>query len=381
MSSSGLRVVWRAEARGSARANQIERQLKRFLPAVNAAVRRFAGRHGRLADLTISFPALAVTLACAKRDDRAGAVMAAAVAGWPLDELARATGLPLWTRRLPPECFDGPVAGLPQSNDFWRRIANHLPKPHEAAAWLNAVAFAAAWGGESYGVWMAREFGTGRKELPLWRRMRDPALALWAFYSTRPDTFAHALIDRRWTPAIGFKAAVDAAYSWWTAVDLHVRLGDALIGDAWLTPGESDGYVFEPLLSAQEIAHEARAMKNCLRSFGADVSQNFARLWRIRKDGRRVAVVEIYRPRNGHILTIGQLEAARNRPAPQAVWWAAQQWLYRHNLPEVVKRATHAAPPLDAMTWRALWKPFWLEKAKVPCWLPLSPSETALNSL
>lgn len=380
MSSQGLRVVWRAEAQGSARSKQIDRQLTRFRPEVNRAVRALAARHTRLADLAESFPALAVTLAFPGARVMPGAIMAAVVAGWPLEDLASAAHLPVWSRRLPPECFAGAVPYLPQSPDFFRRIANHLPKPRAAAGWLKAVSFAAEWGGEAFAVWMARTYQPEQKNRR--RRPRDlsKVLALWAFASSQPGSLAHALIDRPWNPSIGRRAALGAACTWWDGVELYVRMGDALVGDPWLTPGEVDGYRFEPLLSAGEILEEARAMKNCLRTFGRDITQNYARLWSIRKDGRRIATVEIHQPWAAQMLNVCQLHARANRHASAPVWWAAQQWLHRHDLPGLVKRIAPAAPLLDGCTWRKLWKPFWMARGRVPQWLPLAPSENVLDA-
>ena len=37
--------------------------------------------------------------------------------------------------------------------------------------------------------------------------------------------------------------------------------------------------------------------------------------------------------------------------------------------------------PLDRAMWFALWKPYWLEKKKIPSWLPLTPSRRTLDAL
>ncbi len=380
MSSQSLRVAWRADAQVSARSKSIERQLRRFRPEVNRAVRALAARDSRLADLTVSFPALAVALALPRPRVSSGAAIAAAIAGWPLNELAHMAGLPLWTRRLQPEYFSGPVPQLPKSADFYRRIANHLPKDRDAAEWLAAVSFAARWGSEPYAVWMARVFTPVRSRRRR-NHFRHQVLALWAFYSAHPGTFAHSLIDRAWTPAIGQRAALDAAYTWWDAVDLHVHLGDALIGDPWLVPAEVDGFRFEPLLSAGEILQEARLMKNCLRTYGPDLSQNHGRLWSIRREGRRIATMLIRQPWQAKLLNIYELLGPRNRPVSAEVWWASQQWLHAHDLAELSQRANPTMGSFDLPTWRKLWKPFWMARQRVPSWLPLAPSESALNAL
>jgi hypothetical protein len=36
--------------------------------------------------------------------------------------------------------------------------------------------------------------------------------------------------------------------------------------------------------------------------------------------------------------------------------------------------------PLDAQVWRALWRPYWLAKRRIPAWLTLAPSRDALKT-
>src|SRR3977135_3678068 len=53
----------RAPARGTARSDLLERQLRRYCPRSQGAVRALAMRHPRIADLAASFPALLFALA------------------------------------------------------------------------------------------------------------------------------------------------------------------------------------------------------------------------------------------------------------------------------------------------------------------------------
>jgi hypothetical protein len=381
MPTHGLRVVWRADAPLAARATTIERHLRRFRPEVNRAVRALAARHQRLADLAASFPALAVALARPRPRFSPTPVIAQVIAGSPLAELAGAAAVPLWTRKLPPECFAGPVPVLPESVEFFRHIANHLPRSRNgASSWFNSVAFAAFWCGDAFGVWTAREFHKRRRNGPRWRRLHVQLLSLWAWYSRQPGTLAHVLIDQAWTPAMGLQASLDAAYAWWASVELHVRLGHRAVADVWLTPGVIDGYSFVPLTTAPEIEGEARVMQNCLRTFGPDVAQNYTRLWSIRRNGRRIATMQLYRHPRAPMLNIGQLECARNQPAPPDIWWAAQKWLHGHDLYQAASRVQFCTARLDGAVWRALWRPFWLAKKRVPEWLPLAPSENVLSA-
>ncbi|SEC80846.1 hypothetical protein SAMN05444161_1881 [Rhizobiales bacterium GAS191] len=37
--------------------------------------------------------------------------------------------------------------------------------------------------------------------------------------------------------------------------------------------------------------------------------------------------------------------------------------------------------PLDRTAWVALWRPYWLDKRRIPSWLPLAPSRVVLGRL
>lgn len=100
-----LRVVWRAEAHKRAHHELIGRRLQRFRPEVRHVVRALAACHSRLADLVVSFPALAVALAKPRAHFDPEPVIADVIAGARLVELGQAAGVPLWLRALPPEAF------------------------------------------------------------------------------------------------------------------------------------------------------------------------------------------------------------------------------------------------------------------------------------
>jgi len=379
MSTPDLRVVWRADARSSACHRRIERGLKRFRPEVQNAVRALAARHPRLGELVLSFPALAVKLALAGAGRDAAAAMV--IAGESLGDIAAAARLPLWTRSLPPEAFAGPVPRLPLSQDFFRRIAAHVPKTRQAADWLAAVAFAAVWGDEAFAVWLAREFVRAPKPKRGRRaRFRTTLLTLWAWFSRRPGTRASELIDRAWNPAIGVRAALDAAAIWWAAVELFVELGDAPLPDVWMPAAEVDGYEFVPLSRAADVLEEARAMENCLRGFGADLADNYVRLWSVRQGSRRIATLRVDCDRRAPLPRLVELEAVRNQPPPPEVWLAAHRWLLMQDPAKPPPQPGPRTVPLDGATWRALWKPYWLTKRALPAWLPLAPKRDVLWS-
>lgn len=382
MSSQSLRLVRRA-AQSDARAERIARILSRYRQEVQPALRRLAARHPHLADLTVSFPALAVALARPRRDFVPGPVTALAVAGAPLAELAKTAAVPLWLRKLPPEAFAGELPAVPDTRDLSRRILNHLPaRPVRSKTWLEAVALAAYWADEEFAIWIAREFTAAKQPITTIDRRHIRRLALFSFFSRAPGTRAHILLERKWTPAMSMKAATQVAAVWVDAIDLYLNLGDAPLGDMWLSPGRVGGFDFVPLATATDVLLEARAMGNCLRTYGRDLAHNASRLWSMRKDGRRVATLRIGRGRREPLPNLYELEYARNVAASPEAWWAAHQWLRMHDLRRVeYTLIPWNSAPLDRGVWQALWRPWWLAKKRIPASLPLAPTRSLLNSL
>lgn len=357
---------------------RVERHLRRYPAAVQGAVRAAARVHPHVADLAVSFPGLLFAVATAPRGARRERLIAAVLAGEPLAALAARAGLPLWLRKLPPEAFACALPPLPDGPLFRRQIVNHLPSPQRAAAWLDAVAHAARWGHEGLAVWYAREIVRDASPKP--KADVLSAVSLWAWYAQLPADVG--FVTRPWHPAMNFRTALALADAWRWRVILHLNIGAAPLADMWLRPGLVCGYEFAPLDCAQAIAAEAAAMDNCVMSYGAAVALNRTRLWSIRKDGARVATVSIVNHGDHPLLSIGELQLASNRRAPNELWLIARQWLNGHDLLKVdAQPLTWNETPLDGTRWRSFWKPYWLAKGCFPAWLPLAPSRAALQAL
>ncbi|MDA9525237.1 hypothetical protein XI06_34260 [Bradyrhizobium sp. CCBAU 11434] len=362
------------------RSDLLERRLRRYHPHVQGAVRAFALRHARLADLAASFPALLFTLAVQRNRLDPVCAVAAVIDGAALAQVAALANLPMWLRKLPPESFVRPIPHLPDGELFRRQIANHLPRsPKLAPTWLQLVAEAAELAHEPLAAWIAREYVRDPRQVPLARLRR---IALWAWFSAEPATSGHDLIERRWTPDMRIDAAGSAAGDWQTAVALHANLGRQPIADMWLRAGRMAGYEFLPLDSMFAITEEAKAMRNCLRTYGDGLAHDQTRVWSVRKDGERVATLQIASRYRDPLPNIVQLKGPGNSEASRELWWAARQWLHKHDLSQVViKRRSWGTAPLDRESWVSLWRPYWLAKRRIPDWLPLAPSRAALEAL
>ncbi len=377
MSSQAMRVSPRTGTRDFARAQIIRRELDRFRPEIRPAVIALASRHVRLAELSVSFPALLIALAWPRAGFDPRLEIAHVIAGMPLPLLAARAKLPLWLRRMKPEALIAPLPQLPDSPFIRHRIGNRFPHHHKhAPAWFDMLSLAGHWVHDEFALWCAQECA---KRVSRRFLCEKHLLCLWAWHSGQPGTPGHAQIAVPWTPAMQLRAAHDAALRWREAVDLELHLGGRLLDDLWYAPAVVDGYSFVPLRHAAEIREEAEAMGNCLQTYGENVAHGASRIWSLRKDGARVATMEIVRAGRNPLPVIEQLLLARNQDAPMALWLTAHKWLagqapHLFDAPSVDWNAVRP----DLRIWQSFWKPFWMAKRRIPAWLPLVPTRFTL---
>jgi hypothetical protein len=372
-------IVLPAPRREAERSDLLECRLRRYHPRFQGVVRALAIEHAHIADLAVSFPALLFALAIPRPGLDPAPALAHVIAGRPLAETAAAADLPLWLRKLPAESFTGPIPKLPDGALFRRQIANHLPTRALAPLWLQAVAQVADIVDELVAVWIAREL---IREPKHFKPDRLRLIGLWCWFSSRPGTFGHGLIERPWRPEMRIGPAIEAASTWRELCELHLHLGREPIADMWLNPGRVAGYEFLPLDSVAFLAEEAAAMRNCVRTYGCSLAHNSARLWSVLRNGKRVATLKVACWRGDPLLNITELKGPGNTLASREVWWAARRWLHMHDLPQIEARPRDwRTVTLDRATWLALWRPYWLAKRRVPEWLPIRPSRKALWAL
>jgi hypothetical protein len=366
-----------------------DRMLARFDARHRPVVTALARTHPRLADLAVSFPGLLFSLACPRAGVDVRPAVAAAIAGASLSHVAALAGVPMWLRPLDPEMFVARLPALPDDPFLRRRIANHLPTcPADAEGWFHRVGAAARWGEADFVVWTARESlpaAPGPRKRS--RRFRADAgawlirrMAVWAFFSKRPETVAHAHVDRPWHADMRWRAAEDACASFRSSLIIALELGDTSLEDMWFDAGHVDGYDFVPLLSAREISAEAIAMEHCLRGYGDEIGVGTSRIWSVRQGGTRVATVELCVTWYNPIVRVGQACGPRNGRPGAAVIDAIASWAARHG---ALRRPwTEASPRLvvrDTRQWRALFRPYWLARRRIPDWLPLDPTATGIR--
>jgi hypothetical protein len=78
---------------------------------------------------------------------------------------------------------------------------------------------------------------------------------------------------------------------------------------------------------------------------------------------------------------LSQASARLNGELEPDVERAIHEWLRAQPLCEAPKPFKAKVRLLDRATWISLWRPYWLEKRRLPDWLPLAPRAGALARL
>jgi hypothetical protein len=365
---SSLQQAASQRGRTPAQQRPIEFALNRFARKHRALVHREAGLNFAIADLALSFPALLFVIAVKHPGIDADALRQRVIAGQSLKALARAAGLPMWLRKLKPQAFEDLLVHVPQGDLVSRQITNFIPrKSKDHARWLWRVSHACRWGHEGFALWMARMWKTAADH-----KDRDcfEMLSLWAWYSTRPNTEFGRLVQKRWRMDIDWKQAVAACNSWIDSVNLHLlvhieprppKMKERTVG----------GFDFVHLATSEMLADEAVAMRNCIKTYGYDVAHKDVELWSIRKDGQRIATLEIGTSDVDGLPGIRQVKHADNAPVRRDVALVARRWFEMHDIEGIT--IVDRKLPCDASrrAWQRGFKPYWIAKGRIPNWLPL----------
>lgn len=378
---AGARSAVKPRARPKQLPQSVQRQLARFDVSCRANARALVRSSTAVAELADVFPgllyALATTHGSAEAQEQALSLINQ---GARLKSVARALDVPMWLRRLPPEAFAGDIGALPHGDAFTRRIATRIPaRISDAAAWLQAVRFAAHAADEDFALWIARQRSACHAP-PAERRLA--VLAAYAWFSRAGEGEVSRLVWSRWRPEMALETAVCAAKSWFNRVLLATYLSPATKIDCWLDPGEAGDFRFVPLIDAQSLFEESRLMNNCADQYGAAIVSNRSRLFSVRSGERRIATIEIQaHPREKTALSITQLKSVCNMPAGLEIWQAAYRWLgSQSRLIEAGPARAHAEPVVTQEVWTRLFHGY-RAAHRGACWLPATPSLDDIASL
>lgn len=358
----------------------VRRALARFDWKGREAVQSCANAHPYLADLALSFPAALHAIATNSRGlSAATAARALVIAGAPLSAIAAALGLPMWLKKMPPETFTGSIPTLPDSPFFARHIMNHGPvKVRDSATWLAWIASAHTCCGEELAIWSAREVN---KFAATHRLATDlTPLGIYAWHSRRPDLRASGFIDTRWHAGMSIIDAVRQAQRWTSRINSMVSAHRRPAGPRVPVVQSSERFWLVQLRSRDELAAEARLMRNCLLDYCDEVANGDAQIWSVRRNGRRLACLELsFNDDQGCMPRLAQLSGVNNDPVADEILRVVYAWLARWPASPILPRRQDRKP--DVALWQTLWKPYWQERGLEARLLPLLPEPYPCDAL
>ena len=165
---------------------------------------------------------------------------------------------------------------------------------------------------------------------------------------------------------MSFQTASELAWSWRCRLLLACTMRDADQLTPWHAPGSVDDVEFVPLLTAADLSAEATGMQNCVETYATWIANGHGQLWSLRRDGLRIATVQIGRQDHAPWPSIQQLRGPENALAPIELWWTARRWLEAQDPARVMP---YEAVKLDVSeqraAWQAIWQPYWLSRRRV----------------
>ncbi|MDX2289833.1 MAG: PcfJ domain-containing protein [Hyphomicrobiaceae bacterium] len=363
------------------RMTEIERQIARFDRSTRRRLRQLAGLSPRLADLLVSFPAVAFAIVTGSaQPDALGRAIRLVRQGAALREVADSIGLPMWTRRLPPEAFIVPLVGLPASAQFAARIANVVPqKVTLAPGWLAWVAEANRMSDETLALWIARQ------PVAHWNPRARPVPALpltaYAWYSRHGDgTMAGRLIGRPFDPKMAFREAAREAHAFVEAVLAKFRPQAKRRGPGRYSRQPIAGLRIVRVSTGPQLIEEGQIMRHCVGTYVDTVARGECMIFSIRDGANRVATLELRR-RGGSAsgqLALVQLQGPANARVAPPVRDFVGRWL-AHEAERQIADGTDMDEELvfKPELWAEVWRPYALAKAP----MGLAPGRASLMKL
>ncbi len=346
----------------------LEKQIKRFTKLYQRRLRKLVKTSSRLGDLLYSFPAAAFAVVSGYGNhSQRGEAVRLVKEGANLKLVAAALELPYWTRRLPPEAFEGGLQDLPDGQEFNRKIANLIPKHPEAAAmWLAWLQAARTGCDDDFALWLAGQkiyasgWHGGMASTPVL------PLAAFAWFSSHGDLPARRLMEDPWHCKMGLGAAIKGMADWFERVLLDLTRADAKRGPGRYSKRKgASRYTLVPLLTARDLYEEGEAMNHCVATYALQVAQGHCKIFSVRHCGRRVATLEIRWSRDRCARPfVNQLLGHSNVAVDRDVYLAVGDWLAQNKNLVCMPSFSGFSDNLDETRWRSLWADYIAEKGR-----------------
>ena len=347
---------------GERRDGDVEMQVRRYAGRFRRRLRRLGETSPKCADLLFTFPGLSVALVSGHGTPRAREeALQLARSGARLADVALALQLPAWLRWLPPEAFDRPLPSSlrVQASDpeFGRRIVQLRPSdPRDSSWWLQWVIAAREACDDEFAVWIAAQrIFESRRRLPFDCLV---PLAMFAWFSRHQDFEAASYLNGQWTAKMNIGRAACLTRRWLHQVLHDLCFEDGCAASDWARARRVHGFDFVPLLTSGALIEEGAAMRNCLATYSANVVRGMCRLYSVRRDGERVATLEVRPVRGSGLPEIAQLLGPGNSKPTETVCAATLAWfdLQSYGVPGATLFSCGAAS--DAAFATHVWQPY-----------------------
>jgi PcfJ-like protein len=250
----------------------------------------------RFLQLTAVFPVLAVAILRGGRNlDRLQALHLVEI-GAPLRRIADLMDVPMVLRKVKPGVahwafgMEETLAQNPGLIDAY--MPQSLPRMR---VWLKAVRFALSVSSD-FGEFIAKhatEVGATAVEASIW--IEDAADWVRACLPApgpppRPGT---EFITRRFSPDMSVKTVTALTHEWHEAVANNMTGPSYEFPEPWAQPGKMGDYEIMPITNSGDLCREGNAMHHCAGTYGESVREGRCYIYSLRKDGARLATVEL----------------------------------------------------------------------------------------
>jgi hypothetical protein len=295
---------------------------RQFHPLVRENVYRAAAISKRASQIFDVFPLLGIAIYCPYRKDegdswwnKASDGAAMVERGAKLNQVAAFMDVPMWTRKLKP-------AVAHWYDNVPNNLHCYLPeKTWEQRLWLRAIKSRGA-DNPDFAYWIARNvLNIGNRIYPVLGLLSD--MNDWVSEAKRERP---RCITRPFSPDMSLETVRNENELWHQAIaNRKAAKSKYKIPAPWYPAGQVNGYQIVPLVTAEELSKEGRAMHHCAGAYDYRVASGKCYLYSVRQGDKRVATVELVRDR-GKVAPV-QIKAACNSEPPKDVKVAVRKWI------------------------------------------------------
>lgn len=285
-----------------------------------------SGDPDRLEQLAVAHPLLAFALKTGYgcEADRQEA-MTLVRKGRALKDVCAVMDIPYALRRIAPDALGEALTEAKLSERAGQVMAARvLRSPSLAARIVQTGFYATRLGGSDYGLWQGKTEHVAA--LPGIGLEVIRPVALYAWYSSRPEQVLSALAPHPWSATMGWRAALVNTSVWLNRLKFFLYFKGRPITDHWAEAATVDGFEMVPLVSFELLMSEIEDMDNCLIGYADQLFSNRCRLFGVRRDGAKIGTVELCAGPTG-VLQQAQYCGPRNTGVPFESRVAVERWI------------------------------------------------------